>query len=84
MKQELKILEQTCDACPSQWDGQLADGTPVYIRYRWGFLTVELNPDEENQRTIFRKRIGDEFDGYLETEDMLKAVADVMWMGKLT
>ena len=32
------MLEQTCGACPSQWEGQLADGRALYVRYRHGYL----------------------------------------------
>jgi hypothetical protein len=31
-------LQQTCVACPSQWEGRLADGRALYIRYRHGYL----------------------------------------------
>ncbi|WP_028058300.1 hypothetical protein [Candidatus Solirubrobacter pratensis] len=41
-KVEITDLEQTCWACPSQWEGKLADGRHVYIRYRWGFLRVTV------------------------------------------
>lgn len=40
----LTHLVQTCDACPSQWDAETDDGRPVYIRYRWGFLSVRVAP----------------------------------------
>jgi len=31
-------LVQTCNACPSQWEGRLADGRSIYIRFRHGEL----------------------------------------------
>lgn len=31
-------LQQTCSACPAQWQGELADGRAIYIRYRYGRL----------------------------------------------
>ena len=34
-------LRQTCEMCPSQWEGRTDDGRYVYIRYRHGSLTVD-------------------------------------------
>jgi len=42
MNLELKYLKQTCSACPSQWEAVTKNLKPVYIRYRWGYLTVEI------------------------------------------
>jgi hypothetical protein len=38
----LKTITQTCFACPSQWEGETEDGRPIYIRYRWGCLSVRI------------------------------------------
>jgi hypothetical protein len=42
----MQILEirKTCDVCPSQWEGRLADGRTVYVRFRWGWLRIHLAP----------------------------------------
>lgn len=37
---EINELKQTCMACPSQWEFYTFDNRPVYVRYRWGFLSV--------------------------------------------
>lgn len=41
-------LDQTCMACPSQWEGRLDDGRAVYIRYRggWGRIAVGATVDD--------------------------------------
>ena len=36
-------IEQTCTACPSQWEGKLAGGRMFYVRYRWGILAVNIS-----------------------------------------
>lgn len=36
----IEHLTQTCGACPSQWEGELEDGRMLYIRYRWGYLSI--------------------------------------------
>ncbi len=33
-------LVQTCEACPSQWDGWDAEGNYYYFRYRHGHFCV--------------------------------------------
>jgi hypothetical protein len=41
----VKVIEikRTCLACPAQWEGQGEAGC-VYIRFRWGHLTVGVGP----------------------------------------
>src|SRR3954464_14370014 len=38
----LTELRQTCSTCPSQWEGLTEDGRPVYIRFRHGWLSVQV------------------------------------------
>lgn len=66
----LKDLRQTCEACPSQWEGHTADGRFIYIRYRWGHLTVDL--DDYRGGCIFEWSSDDLWDGYMDTEAMLE------------
>jgi len=68
-------LIQTCEGCPSQWEGYTDKNEPVYIRYRWGYLSVEIDDKE-----IFGKNIDAEFDGILSFEELkqkLKGRLDV-------
>jgi len=37
-------LRETGYRSPSQWEGCLDDGRPVYIRYRHGSLSVQFGP----------------------------------------
>ena len=66
-RHKIKILDQTCFACPSQWEGLFDNGDYLYIRYRWGYLTVS-----RNGKHIFEKSVGGEWDGVLDTTNMLK------------
>lgn len=34
--------EQTCGACPEQYEGRLVDGRHFYLRYRWGVARLGL------------------------------------------
>lgn len=63
----IKDLVKTSEACPSQWEGHFDDGSYLYVRYRWGALRVE-----KDGNVIFHEHIGDDFDGYMDTEDMLE------------
>lgn len=67
----LTSINQTCFACPSQWDAETECGKSLYIRYRWGHLTVSdralgLGVD------IFSLETDDLFDGVMSTEEMLE------------
>ena len=62
----VKGLRITCFACPSQWEGITDDDQEVYIRYRWGHLSVRVSGTK-----IFSRQIGNEYDGVLDTTDML-------------
>ncbi len=68
-------LRRTCYASPSQWEGITEDGRHIYIRYRWGRLMMGLGqtPDQavSNAGNLLHTQIGDDFDGYMATEDML-------------
>lgn len=33
-------LWMTCESCPSQWEGRLANGRYLYIRFRWSRLEM--------------------------------------------
>ena len=38
----IREIEQTCFACPSQWEGTTHGGEPVYVRLRHGYLYIEV------------------------------------------
>jgi len=77
--QKVKSLTQTCSACPSQWEGTLADGRMIYIRYRWGYLSVCVSPnptcdvyDAVRGEEVFGDGMGGNLDGCLGEEEMLR------------
>lgn len=39
-------LKQTGFGCPSQWDGKTSKGEYVYIRFRYGILTVDVSNEQ--------------------------------------
>lgn len=70
---EIYNLVNEGTVCPSQWHAKTIDGIPLYIRYRYGYLTVtEWFYDKEKRNEIFGTEYGGKYDGYLEDEMMLK------------
>lgn len=70
-------LVQTCEACPSQWDGLTDDNRAVYIRFRWGQLSICLGKQNDTSEfaalegeTIYCEQISDGLDGILATKEM--------------
>lgn len=63
----LSGLEQECGGCPSSWRAKTVEGTDVFIRYRYGTLTVSI--DGINCLTLEH---GDSLDGVLSTDEMLR------------
>jgi hypothetical protein len=59
-------LEQTCSACPSQWQGYTSEGKELYIRFRHGYLAVYVD-----EQVVFDYSDNRLADGYMETEEML-------------
>lgn len=70
----LEELKRTCFACPSEWQGVLADGMKVFVRYRSGDLSIGYGPtpDEaiDNAFVIWRSK--DRVAGAMNTGSMLK------------
>jgi hypothetical protein len=70
-------LKKTCTACPAQWEGTLDDGRALYIRYRWGGLSVGAGKDIDDavknrwgDKALFEENVGDGLDGYMDFEEL--------------
>ena len=73
---KLKELSDRNSVCPSQWEGKTVEGDDIYVRYRYGSLSVR-----KNGNTIFHKGIGDSLDGVLDTEEMLEHTGMILKKG---
>ena len=66
---EVNELIQTCGACPSQWEFRTFSNRPVYVRYRWGYLSIQIgDPDSDVMDAVggfevFGEELGGGFDG---------------------
>lgn len=61
-------VKRTCWACPSQWDITLEDGTPIYVRYRYGHFYAR---NEHIDIIIFEWSSDDILDGYMSDDEMM-------------
>ena len=70
-------------ACPAQWEGRTEGDRSVYVRYRWGYLSVRVGPpggDLQNAIAgirVYGEQIGDELDGSIawqEVRDLIKPI----------
>lgn len=82
-------IVQTCRACPSQWEGRLADGTFFYARYRSSRVRIGLHPSGvagavgvgigEHPHVEHRRTSVGPHDGYMTWEEVspffIKALA---------
>lgn len=72
-------LIQTGSACPSQWEARTeTHNRPVYIRYRHGWLSVRLGPQDGDDWSAvdgerwFEAKIGEDFDGVIEFDEVCR------------
>ena len=84
-KKKLKVnkIVRTCYAAPTQWEGYFNDGDKLYIRYRWGYLSVRKDKTNAVRgKEIFGKQIGDSFDGYMDHSELKKIVKIIKFPDK--
>src|SRR5215471_12196280 len=39
----VREIAQTSFACPSQWEGTTNDGSRIYVRFRHGYLRIDVD-----------------------------------------
>ena len=76
----MKVIEivQTCSACPAQWEIKLKNGKMIYVRYRWGYLSIRISAEATtdvykavNGTEVYGKELGDSFDGCLDELELI-------------
>ncbi len=67
---KIENLACTCGACPSQWEFLTDNDRNVYVRYRWGYLSVRVSLEAHGDAVcgpeIYGQQIGEGLDGCLE------------------
>ena len=81
----IKRLIQTCTACPAQWEGWVEGGKMIYVRFRWGYLSVNISSmptenvyDTVRGREIFGRQLSDDLDGCFDIEKLIEATKEVL------
>ena len=73
-KLRITKIVQTCYACPSQWDAETEDGRSVYIRYRHGHGTIEVD------NKLFAVWHGaDPMDGCISYDELREKFTNIQW-----
>lgn len=90
IKYEPKVIRKTCEACPAQWEVLLFDDCLMYIRYRGGYLTVNVSRDCTNNimdavngAEVMAKVLSRRQDGYMTDKEMYKLTAPYIDWSKL-
>jgi hypothetical protein len=81
----VKVI-MTCGGCPSQWEAYTDDLRPVYVRYRWGYLSIEIAQegsksfwDAVGGEEIFGKERDDTgWDGFMSYEELKADTAGII------
>jgi len=68
-------FEQTCSACPEQYDVYQDDQRVAYVRLRWGCLTVTC--PWVNGKVVYEADIGNGLLGSFEDEEQRKFHLDI-------
>ncbi len=80
---KLKNVKCTCGACPSQWEATTEDNKPVYIRYRWGYLSIregEIGGDvwsAVDGNEIYGSQLGEDLDGVISWDKVNSIVEGI-------
>lgn len=74
----VKNFRRTCEACPNQWDIFTTDGQYIYARYRWGHLSLTLNPWRETEQTLLSLNVRDNLDGVMETSELKEITKSIL------
>jgi hypothetical protein len=77
----VKRVCQTSPACPAQWEGWTDDGRPLYVRYRFGRLSVRVGPvggdmdsAVEGEEVFFLEH-GNDLDGWMDYDELCRLTA---------
>jgi hypothetical protein len=74
----LAAIQRTCWSFPSQWEGWLSDHRPIYIRYRFGNLSVSVGEVGDNMNAVpglsenYAEKVGHDWDGDISLKEVCR------------
>ena len=78
-------LKKTCESCPAQWEGRLVNGRMVYIRYRFGYLSIRISKEQTKNiidavkgEEVFGVDYGDDLGGTISFETLKNLTKKVL------
>ena len=76
--------------CPTIFVGKTDDGSTVHARYRWGCLSVMLDPLEDPPHRgaggawLFNQKYGEQYDGCISYDELREITKDeIEWPDQL-
>ena len=66
----IQYVCQSCTGCPTIFDITFSDGSPGYIRFRYGQIT--LRKEDDVKTLLESEQISDNYDGVISWEDTVK------------
>jgi hypothetical protein len=70
---KVTTIRQTCNSCPSQFEGVQENGHMIYIKYRDGYFTVKQSKipttditDALRGNILYDEKIGEDLDGSMD------------------
>lgn len=66
---KVKNIRQTSHFCPSQWEGRTENNEYLYVRYRFGCLSVEIDG-----KLLYSRELNDGLDGIIELEEVISVL----------
>ena len=81
---KIKKITKTCISNPSQWEGYTFNNEPIYIRYRWGFLSVRIGTKREGidsaveGKEIFSGTFGDQWAGDMDYKKLKNILSEII------
>lgn len=67
-------LERDCIACPTAWIGKTEEGEELYIRYRWGDLSIRYRDDSPSES--YKISLGGAFDGHISVYELMRILSE--------
>lgn len=83
----VKVAEivKTCEACPAQWEGLTNDNCQIYVRYRWGCLSIRIGKTGDMSEfggvrgdEILYINLEDPYDGVMEFDELKTLSAGIV------
>ena len=78
----VKEIHKTSTACPSQWEGWTDDNRQIYVRYRWGYLSVSVGKVDD--KTEMAAVDGEEIFSYINNREPLGGYMTYTALKRLT